>query len=220
VTPRDATQVLALLDDTAAAAALLEVSSALARALRRDLELVYVESERALVAAALPITQVLAGAGRRWQPLQPGDVEQGFRAQAARLREMAERVALRDALRCSLRVVRGSFAGTAAELHARCDLLLLGGAAPALPAQGGARVRRPLVTLLCEADAPPPRVAQVGQALAQALAADVMTARLPQLPGGAGAADALQRCDVLVCARWPLDADALARLRCPVLLVA
>jgi hypothetical protein len=219
-----APQLLALLDDAAAAGALLEVSSALARALRRDLELVYVESERALVAAALPCTQVLPGTGLRWLPLQPSDIEQGFRAQAARLREMAERIALRDALRCSLRVVRGSLGRATAELGGEADLLLL---APAAPATEAPRSRTPrrrlLVTLLAEDDAPPLRVEQVGRTLAQALDADLHTVHLArsQQPADQPALlQALSRTDVLVCARSPFDAAILARLRCPVVMVS
>ena len=83
-----------------AGAALLELASPLARALQRELSVVYVESTRSLVAAALPFTQVLPHSGLQWLPLQPGDVEQGFRAHEARLRA-ADRRASRCAMRCA-----------------------------------------------------------------------------------------------------------------------
>ena len=82
-----AREVLVLLDDAAAGASLLVLSSALAQVLKRDLDLVFVENSRSLAAAALPFTQVLPHAGTGWVPLSPQDIEQGFRAHAARLQD-------------------------------------------------------------------------------------------------------------------------------------
>ena len=223
-------QVLVLLDDAAAGSALLELSSALARAMQRDLSLVYVESARALVAAALPFTQVLSHAGSQWVPLQPQDVEQGFRAQAARLRELAARIALRDALNWSLRVMRGSLAGAAADLIAQSDLLLLAAAASVQPPRiGAARParRRPLVSVVTVADGDEDelmsqRALRVGTQLAQALAGELQTTRIDAATLRSRPATVLAtlaRSDVLVLPRAPLDAAALATLRCPVLLV-
>jgi hypothetical protein len=221
---RKVPQVLALLDDVAASATLLQMSSALARMTQRDLSVVYVESARALVAAALPFTQVLARTGAQWVPLHAGDVEQGFRAQAARLRELTARIASRDALHCSLRVVRGSLGDTAVELQAESDLLLLAGAAPFGPGVGAlpARRRRPVVAVVGDGGEAEQRAWQVATELAQSLAGVLDTAR------GEAAAAWLARqgragtatdADLLVLPRRRLDAGLLARLRCPVLLV-
>lgn len=215
--------VLALLDDAGAGASLLEISSTLARSLRRGLSVVYVESTRSLLAAALPFTQVLPASGRRWLPLQPGDVEQGFRAHAARLRDMAARYALRDAVDWSLRVMRGSLPDAALDLSAGADLLLLANA-PAIRAPAAAlrHPHRPRITVLGGGDAASQRALRVAGQLAEALSGvvevarnDVHASRLdpPEVLA------ALARCDVLVLPRAPLDAPTLELLRCPVVLV-
>jgi hypothetical protein len=216
--------LLAVLDDAGAGAALLEISSTLARALQRELSVVYVESARSLVAAALPFTQVLPASGTQWRTLSPDDVEQGFRAHAARLRDMAERLAARDAVGWSLRVMRGSLGETALQLSAQADLLLLANApAPVSPVSDKLRQprRRPRVTVLAIDGEPGANALRVAAQVAQALAGDVEVVRVdahakridpPTLA-------ALARSDVLILARAPLDAATLAQLRCPVVLV-
>jgi hypothetical protein len=218
------TPVLAVLDDAGAGAALLEISSMLARALQRELAVVYVESARSLVAAALPITQVLGTAGTQWRPLQPDEVEQGFRAHAARLREMAARIALRNAVGWSLRVMRGSLGETAIQLSAGADLLLLANA-PAPASTGFAAAwrvrRRPRVSVLTTDGEPAAQALRVATQVAQALAGDIEFVRIDpraRLVDQAGTLAALARSDVLILAHAPLDAAMLAQLRCPVLL--
>jgi len=223
--------VLAVLDDAAAGEVLLELSCALARTLQRELTLVYVESAQSLVAAALPITQVLPHAGLAWQPLRPQDVEQGFRAHAARLRELAARIALPDAVRWSLRVMRGELPSAARDLSSESDLLFLA-AAPSLkpPAPARGRPARPRRVVAVAGGAGEGGEASrhalaVARQLAQALAAELET--MPpdatvRLAGGAGLPDAAVRPDVLVLPRTPLGPgarSALLRLRLPVLLV-
>jgi K+-sensing histidine kinase KdpD len=224
VTP-PAARVLALLDDAASGAALLELASPLARALRRELSVVYVESTRSVVAAALPFAQVLPPGGGRWMPLHEGDVELGFRAQVARLRQLTARVALRDALQWSLRVMRGEIAEAAGRLQSESDLLLLAGstalaarAASALP-----RARRcPTVAALGDGDAASQRAWRVATQLAGAMAGALRPAHLDP---GAKPLDQpqwlreLARCDVLVLPRSAVDLGAVLLLRCPVLLV-
>lgn len=210
-------QVVALLDDVAASVALLEISSALARLMQRDLSVVYVESQLALRAAALPFAQVLAAHASGWRPLQPGEVEQGFRAQAARLRELASRMALRHAVRCSLRVTRGTLGDTATELQAGSDLLLLAGAPPFRPAVAPPRRRQPVVTLIDDDGEAGQRARQVATQLAQSLSGVLQLAHgaaAAMRPGGVG-----WHADLLVLPRGALDAHQLARLQCPVLLV-
>lgn len=123
----EARRVLVLLDDTAAATAAIELSSLVARQVQRPLEVVYIESASALRAAALPLARVLAPGGD-WAPLAPQDVERGYALQAARLRALTERIALRDSVCWSMRVVRGALAQAALELRAQSDLVLVGGA--------------------------------------------------------------------------------------------
>jgi len=120
-------RVLALLDDPGAAQVLLEVSSALAQLMQRELQVVYLESAAALAAAELPATQVLAAARGRWGPLAPLDVAQGFAQEAARLRALAEQAALQRAVRWSMRVVRGALPDTTRHLMQQNDLLLVAG---------------------------------------------------------------------------------------------
>jgi len=218
-------QVLAVLDDAAAGSVLLELSSALARSLRRALSVVYVENASSLVAAALPFAQVLPHGGSAWVPLLPADVEQGFRAHARRLRQAAERVALRDALSWSLRVVRGSLPDAAIDLYAESDLLLLA-STPLLraPGEGRARQRRrqPVVAVVVEGSAAGERALAVATRLAQTLNASVETIRVDATAMPIGRADtlaALARSDVLVLPRTHVDPGALALLRGTVLLV-
>lgn len=218
--------VLAVLDDAGAGAALLEISSTLARSLQRELSVVYVENTRSLVAAALPITQVLPAAGTQWRAFQPDDVEQGFRAHAARLREMAGRIATRHAIGWSLRVMRGNLGETAIHLSTEVDLLLLANA-PAPAGAGFGRApwahRRARVSVLATDGEPGANALQVAAQVARALAGDIEVVRVDahsKRLDQPGTLAALARSDVLILARAPLDATTLAQLRCPVLLVA
>lgn len=215
--PAAASVVLALLDDAATAATLVEWSATLARALQRELSLVYVESARSLVAASLPFTRVLAPGRAQWQPFEPADIEQGFRVQAARLRELAARIAGRDALHWSLRTTRGDLAEAAARLGAEADLLLLPpplGFGPTLGAPPSSAPRhRPTLLVLAEAAPQPPRALQVARLLAQALRGTVEVAT----PGSDRIVAA--RADLIVLSRLPDEPAQLARLRCPVLRV-
>lgn len=218
-------RVLALLDDAAAGVTALELSSALAQALQRELAVVYVESARSLVAAGLPITQVLSHAGSPWRAFSPQDVERGFRAHEARLREMAARIALRHAVSWSLQVMRGSLADAATDLWTETDLLLLAGTpAQKPPAVGPVRKarRRPVVAVVSEGSEAGERALRIAEQLAQALAGVVESARVgtaAQLVGKAGTLASLARCEVLVLPRTPLDPAVLALLRGPLLLV-
>lgn len=221
--PAGAGPVLVLLDDAAACAVVLELSAALAHALSRELALVYVESAQALVAAALPPTRVLSFAGAAWRPLSPDDVEQGFRAQAARLRETAARVAVRRELRWSMRTVRGELALAAEGLAAETDLLLVACAMPGFePARtrAAARTRPPVVAVAGAAGEPARRALEVAARLAQSVAGVLDTSgQTIGAPAGDPIRAASARCDLLVLPREGLDPRRLAGLRCPVLLV-
>lgn len=208
-----AAQVLALLDDAAAARTLLELSAALARLTQRELAVVYVESQHALHAAALPFAQVLPPQATQWRALQPDEIEHGFKAQAARLRQLSARIALREAVQCTLRVTRGSLGQAAAELQPEYDLLLLAGSAP-LSAAAPARPRRaPRLVLMRDDGEAAARAQRVAAQLAQSLHAVLEPVQRALLEPAA------QSADLLVLPRGALDARQLGRLRCAVLLV-
>jgi hypothetical protein len=215
-----ARQLLALLDDTSRARAVIEMSSMLARQLQRPLELVYVESTPALVAAALPFTRVLAPGAGEWLPFAPPDVERGYRAQALRLRELAQTISLRQSVSWSLRVVRGALEQVAVELRAQSDLLLVGGASPSMPlATPRAAQRRggPLVVALVDDTAAGERAIRTAEQVAHALGGAVQVRRCTD---GADVASLPATCDLVVLAQGRADTARVARLRCPALLVA
>jgi hypothetical protein len=207
-------RLLALVDDAALTRHVVELSSALAQQLQRQLEIVYVESAAALLAAALPVARVLAPGGREWQPFAPHDVERGYRAQEARLRALAERVTLRGSVHASLRVMRGALPQLAIELHAQSDLMLLGGAA--VEATWPARRHR-AVAVLTDASPAGEQARRVGEQVAQALGAalDVRSASADTVAQLARSS----RGDLLVLPRTLVAPADLASLRQPVLLV-
>lgn len=213
--------VLAVLDDTASGPALLEVSGTLARLLQRELTVVYVESTRALGAAALSVTQVLPHAAAAWQPLATHDVEQGFRAQAAQLRALTARIALRDALHWSLQVMRGTLDDAMTQLSARTDLLLT---APSMSLATGFATtrrtahRRPVVVVLVDDSAAGRRARELAQQLATALqgSVQVIAASLAKTPQ---ARESWMRADVLVMPRTDSAHAMGTPVRCPMVLV-
>jgi hypothetical protein len=212
-------QILALLDDAALAAQVIEMSSALAQHMRRPLEVVYVESAAALLAAALPFTQVLRPGGAQWTPFEPGDVERGYRSQAARLRALIERVTLGRTVDWSMRVMRGALPEAAIEGPARSDLMLVAGAARAqalAPVRWPGRRRRSVVVALADESAAGERAREVAEQAARALDAALTVRRLA---GEAGASAPRLDCDLLVLPRSLALRSLLARLIQPALLV-
>lgn len=198
--PRE--QVLMVLDDAAVAAALLDASCALAQLMRRELRLVYVESQAALAAAALPAARVLARSAQSWAPLAPADVERGWLAEAARLRTLAERASARHAVGWSMHVVRGALAEAALALRAESDLLLVAGAQR--PFEAAQRTRRARIVALDDGSPAGHQAQLVAARLAQAIGARLETRKLAtQPPAAAWASDA----ELLV-----LPAAALAAL--------
>ena len=167
--PRPRVQVA--LDDAAAGAAVLALSTALARELAFDLDVVYVESAASVSAAALPLAQVLPHAASGWQPLRPSDVEQGFRSHAERLRQLTGELAARQALRWSLRVLRGSLAEVPTLLQGESALLFVATAPPlglTLPRSAAPGRRQPMVALACDHAAPAPEALATATRLARA----------------------------------------------------
>lgn len=219
--PASAQRLVVLLDDAASGPRLLELSCALAQALRRELALVFVEDRRSLSAAALPLARVLPGAATGWMPLSPDTVERGFRAHAERLRAAALRIAQQHRVPWSLRVMRGDLAGAAADLQGESDLLLLCANRPVSePRPAGARRTRIAVTRgSSEADT---HAMEVARQWAQALTAMLETLQedAPDMPPGSRPMPANRsRPDVLVMRRPVLSIELLQSWFCPVLLV-
>jgi hypothetical protein len=215
-------QVLALVDDAALARRVLEMSSAIARQLHRPLEVVYVESAPALLAASLPFAQVLAHGGAQWLPLVPQDVERGYRVQEARLRELAERITLRHTIHWTMRVIRGVLPEAAVELRAQSDLMFVDSAAgtPSTAPYGRSRTQargRPAITAVVDGSAAGQQAQRVAQQVAQALGGvlNLRRAEAGTLAAVAGAS----RCDLLVLPSALAGAGVLAKLSQPALLV-
>jgi hypothetical protein len=239
-TPR----LLALLDDDAPAAPLIELSSALARHLGRPLEVVYVESAAALLAAALPGSRVLAAGAAQWRPLATDEVERAFRSRAARLQALLDRLAGQPALEvCALRVVRGALQQAAFDLQPRSDLMLVrgiegvagigrpgavarsGSTRPAAPpgrrpagddAAASAGRRGRLVAVVADESAAGRQARQVAGLVARALEVRLIEQRAGDAPKLAF--DALH-CELLVLPRSRAGPALIARLRQPALLV-
>ena len=122
-------RITVVLDDVVAAATPLAWSSALARALQRELRVLYVERTEVLTAAALPITQALAHAAAPWVPYDQADIERGFRLQVVRLQELMRRVGEQHALRPTLQIVRGALHHAVMDVDGESDLVLVSAAA-------------------------------------------------------------------------------------------
>jgi hypothetical protein len=215
-----ARRVLALLDDAALARSVIEMSSAVAHQLQRPLELVYVESTHALLAAALPSARVLAHGSGQWAPLAPEDVERAYRAQAKRLRELAERIAVRRSVSWSMRVMRGMLPQLALELCAQSDLMLVGfapGAAALATMRPPRAPARPVIVAVADDSEPGQDALRLAQQVADALGGGLVVR--PAQGGVAAVAASVGRCDLLVLPRTLVGPDELARLRQPALLV-
>lgn len=203
-------RVLAVLDEASAAAALLEYSTKLAQLMQRQLQLVYVESAAALAAAELSATRVLGLANTRWAPFAPPDVERAWRAQALRLRSLAERASQPRAVPWSLRVTRGALRAAALELLAEADLLLVGGApAGFTPARG--RPARPVVAVRHDGGAEGQETRRIAARLSEAL-----NARLVEIPLGA---ERIGPVDLIVVPASVVTEAMLAAAPAPLLLV-
>jgi hypothetical protein len=207
--------VLAVLDDTATGSTLLEWSGTLAQVVQGDLAVVYVESTLALRAAALPITQVLPYVGAEWSAFDAGDVERGYRVQAARLREQAERVAQRLAVRCSVRTARGTVAPAALALADGAALVLV---APTLPSPASSRAPGPpRVLALLDRGPQAQRARQLAADWARRIGGTCSERPVDAQSAAAALIDA--RADLIVMPLALADPGALARARLPVLLV-
>ncbi|MBL8344244.1 MAG: hypothetical protein JNN03_02300 [Rubrivivax sp.] len=236
--------VLAVLEDCAGGAVLIECSAALARALGRELAVVQVQSTLALQAAALPQTRVLAHAGAPWAAFAPQDVERGWRAQTARLRALAGPIATRHSLPWSLRTVRGEIGAVARGLLDETDLLFLGAMVWHTRAMARAAAAPAVLAVLDDGSAAARRGMQLAARMASGMAsggafrsASGSSSGLATSPSGAWRVRELPvadgvALDALLRQPPPLDAllmpralatperwARLARLGCPVLLI-
>lgn len=210
-------RLLAVADDAAGGAAVLDAGCVLAQLLRRELQLVFVEDAAALAAAELPVTQVLGRGCQLWESFGAMDVERGWRAQAERLRALALQAAARRAVPWSLRVTRGCVRDTTRALLAGSDAdLLLLAAASTGAMHPGARAARRRLAAVDDGSAAGRQALEIARQLADALAAR-LEVRRGDVPGGdlSFAASA----DLLVLPRDLLAPPMLAARRVPALLV-
>ncbi|HET7526537.1 MAG TPA: hypothetical protein VFK10_11400 [Burkholderiaceae bacterium] len=209
-------RITVVLDDVVAAAAPLAWSSALARALQRELQVVYVERTAVLAAAALPITQALAHAAAVWMPYGPADIERGFRLQVARLRELMRQVGQQHALSPSLQIVRGALHHAAMDVDGQSDLVLMGAAALLSPS--AAPLQRCRSVLVWSDDSEQgAQLVEFAMRCAQSLGAT------PHVVRAKGQLDVGEvqtaQADLLVLPRAAVSARVLAGARRPLLLV-
>jgi hypothetical protein len=206
-----APRILAVLDDAAVAAALLDICSALAQLEQRELQVVFVERAAALLAAALPVTQVLAHAAARWAPFGPSDIERGWRAQAARLRELTDAASLPREVRWSMQVIRGAVDDVARSLLGESDLVLVAPSGMPLAApMPRATARRRTIAAVDDRSADAALALALARKLAGVLPA-VLEVRAPQPEWSAA--------DLVVLPRSLALPPSVATRRVPVLLV-
>lgn len=216
-----ASRVLAVLGGTHDAARIIEWSASLALTLKREFDVISVESTAALVAASLPFTQVLGSATGRWTPFAETDIERAYRAQAERLRALAARAAQRHDVAWSLRTLRGALPELVFELES--DLLFLAPSLHFSASMAALRTaRRHLrIAVARQGGASDATLVTLAQRLADALQASLHDIRI--LPD-ANALQALRggamHADLLVLPRALASVDTLQRLPCPALLVA
>ena len=216
-------RLLVLLDDAAAGARLLELSCVLAQTLQRELAVVFVESRHSVSAAALPFARVLPYGSSKWRPLSPQDMEQGFRAHAARVRAAADVATLRHRVAWSLRVMRGDLVQLATDLRTESDLLLVSGSrVQATHALAPQRGRRPLIAVTRSPGISGDRARELARQWATSLAGMLQTVQDDSFDtpsGHIGVARATARPDALVVPRAVLTVEKLLTSQCPLLLV-
>lgn len=208
-------RVLAVVDDVALAARVIESACMLAQLMRREFELVFVEDVAALHAATLPLAQVLSQGRIGWAPLAPADIERAWQVHAERLRVLALRATAARAVPWSMRITRGRLHETAIALLAqpRADLLLAAPPGLHLPGETGERRR---IDVFDDGSPQAREALGVARRLAESMDARLAVHRIE--PGAAEPpwpADT----DLVVLPDTPSARTRLARLRQPVLVV-
>jgi nucleotide-binding universal stress UspA family protein len=143
-------RILVALDASPSSLAALEAAARLASELGAELMGLYVEEESLLRGADLPLTRVVGSFSGTLHPVGRREVEQQFRAQAAKARRAMEAVALRSRLRWSFRVARGGVAASVGAASTDADMITLGRGR----ALAGRRMGRTTASILESAGAP------------------------------------------------------------------
>jgi nucleotide-binding universal stress UspA family protein len=155
----------------------LEVAAALAAGLQSELSALFVEDERLLRLAALPMVHEIGFSSAQRQRIELQDMERGLRIQAERLRQAVSQTARRLTLTWTLEVVRGEILSTSLGRMRPEDLLVVGKARlPRLalggvPARGGAfpaLAARPVTVLFNGSDSAL-RALEAGHAIARTI---------------------------------------------------
>lgn len=159
----------------------LEAAAALAVGLQSELSALFVEDERLIRLASLPVAHEIGLSSAQWQRIELQDMERALRIQAERLRQVVGQTARRLTLTWTLEVVRGEILSTSLGRMGPGDLLVIGkGRLPRL-ALGGATAKagtfpalaaRP-VTVLFNGSESAVRVLEAGHAIARAVAAEL-----------------------------------------------
>ena len=119
----------------------LEAAAALAAGLQSELSALFVEDERLLRVAALPMAHEVGLLSAQRQRIELHDMERALRIQAERLRQIVSQTAERLTLTWTLEVVRGEILATSLGRMRPEDLLVVGKGRLPRPAFGGARAR-------------------------------------------------------------------------------
>ena len=159
----------------------LEVAAALAAGLQSELSALFVEDERLIRLASLPVAHEIGLSSAQWQRIELHGMERALRTQAERLRQVVGQAAQRLTLTWTLEVVRGEILATSLGRMRPEDLLVIGkgrlprlalGGAPARTGASRAVAARP-VTVLFNGSESALRVLEAGHAIARAVAAEL-----------------------------------------------
>jgi len=159
----------------------LEVAAALAAGLQSELSALFVEDERLIRLAALPVAHEIGLSSAQWQRIELQDMERALRTQAERLRQIVGQAARRLTLTWTLEVVRGEIlAASLGRMRPEDMLVIAKGRLPRLalgraPARAG-HVSKPAahpVTVLFNGSESALRVLEAGHAIARAVAAEL-----------------------------------------------
>lgn len=123
---RQRRRVLVALDPAAQCRAALETAARLAAVREAELVGLFVEESDLLLAAALPVAQVIRETDFMLDALDPGKMQQGLRAWAAQARAVLDTAASRWHVQASFRVARGSVTEALLAEAGGYDLIALG----------------------------------------------------------------------------------------------
>jgi hypothetical protein len=167
----------------------LEAAAALAAGLQSELSALFIEDERLLRVAALPMAHEMGLWSAQRQRIALEDMERALRIQAERLRQAVGQTARRLTLTWTLEVLRGEILATSLERVRPEDLLVVGKGRVPLPPRERARAgafpalaARPVIVLFNGSDSAL-RALEAGHALARIIPTELsvlVTASTPQ----------------------------------------